>query len=117
MNPAGTPEIKPFPKHDGPLVATHLVIVCHCSDDKLRTIQFEGKQAKKIYGYLEHIQGGRVKMKREPVLLVDDSPLVRQAIEQAVNPPPKLTWWETLIEACRRPYPPLPGFLASRLNP
>ena len=54
------------------LSVTHLVVCCQCSDGKLRAIAFDdqGKQAKQVHGYIRHICGGKLKLHKEPVALV-----------------------------------------------
>ena len=51
------------------------LVVCYvCNDDKLRAVEFRGKDAKQVHGYLQHIQGGHVRIKPEPLLLLNEHP-------------------------------------------
>lgn len=78
------------------LSVTTLVVLCGCSDGKLRAVAFEGKNAKQVHGYVRHIQGGNLTLKKEPLLLVMDTPEIARALELAAAPPPdtqpKISW-------------------------
>ena len=78
------------------LSAEALVICVQCSDGKLRALQFDkaGKQAKQVYGYVRHIQGGRLKLHHEPLLLLQESERLVAAVEKVVHPPPTL--WQRI---------------------
>lgn len=49
-----------------------LVVCCQCSDGKMRAVQFDkgGKQAKQVHGYIRHISGGRLRLHKEPLVIV-----------------------------------------------
>jgi|GEM_PF-3783553 len=69
------------------LSVTTLVVLCGCSDGKLRAVAFEGKNARQVHGYVRHIQGGNLKLAKEPLLILMDTPEHRRAIETADDPP------------------------------
>jgi len=82
------------------LSVTTLLVLCGCSDGKLRAVAFENKNAKQVHGYIRHIQGGHLKLKKEPVLLVMETPENLRAIELAGAPrqlgrPP--SFWERIF--------------------
>ena len=64
-------------------------IICLIIDmeDKMYPVRFSGKNAAQIHGYLQHIQGGSIKVIPEPQLLVSDTPEIRAAVDAIVNPP------------------------------
>ena len=76
-----------------------LVICCQCSDGKLRALQFDkgGKQAKQVHGFVRHIQGGRLKLHHEPLLLLQESEQLVAAVDRVVNPKPSI--WQR-ISSC-----------------
>jgi hypothetical protein len=82
------------------LSVTTLVVLCGCSDGKLRAVAFEGKNAKQVHGYVRHIQGGTLQLKKEPVILVMDTPAIARAIAAADAPP--LGRPPTLLQRARR---------------
>jgi hypothetical protein len=85
---AGRDSVEPTAPKAEDLSVNTLVVLCGCSDGKLRAVAFEGKNAKQVHGYVRHIQGGGLKLKREPLLLVMDTPAIARAIELASAPPP-----------------------------
>ena len=44
-----------------------LFVQCICNDGMIRPVVLTGKQPKQILGYVRHIQGGRLQLKREPI--------------------------------------------------
>jgi|ERR1041384_5071365 hypothetical protein len=63
-----------------------VITIYHCSDGKLRPVQFGPKTAKQIHGYITHIQGGVVDLLDEPCLLVRDTPQIQAAIDALEKP-------------------------------
>lgn len=63
-----------------------LIVICGCSDGKTRAIAFdnEGKQARKVHGFIRHIQGGKLSLHKEPVVL-----LQLDETKTSTPPPPK----------------------------
>ena len=84
------------------LSVNYLVVVCGCSDGRSRVVKFDddGKQARKVHGFIRHIQGGGLQLKKEPVLLVMDTLKNELAIE-AANMPPQLGRPPRLLQQVR----------------
>jgi hypothetical protein len=89
------------------LSARMLVVLIGCSDGKLRTVAFEGRQAKQVHGYLRHIQGGHLQLKTEPLTLLLESEavsLAQRATENAERPTPEAEPRSLLGRLCRLAY-------------
>jgi hypothetical protein len=77
-----------------------LVVCCQCSDGKMRAVQFDkgGKQAKQVHGYIRHICGGRLKLHKEPLVLVqldEAAAPAKPTSEVSLPAPKKVSPWRT----------------------
>jgi hypothetical protein len=53
-----------------PLAVTGVAVLIACSDGKLRMAILEGKQPAQVKGFVTYIQGGRLKLKDEALVLI-----------------------------------------------
>ena len=57
------------------------IVVCvQCGDGKLRTVNFNGRQAQMVFTYLRSLQGNKLSIDPAPMLLVNDTDELRDAV-------------------------------------
>jgi hypothetical protein len=49
------------------MTTTHLIVIVRTDDGALRPVDLKGKQPRQVQGFITHIQGGKLRLRREPI--------------------------------------------------
>ena len=73
------------PKSKGKAKVTAVIVCCITEDGMCWPVDFAPGDAQKVHGYVQHIQSGRIKFRREPALFVYDTPQMRHAVDEVMG--------------------------------
>ena len=73
-----------------------IFVCCGCSDGKTRGVILQEKEAKQIIGYIQHVQGGKIRIGGNPLVILDLETAAKMARDDAAHN--RATFWQRIFK-------------------